>query len=98
MGRDFLGSNNAERQQKLAEQANLLLSDYFTTEEYSVEIANTMSQPPRDLAAVAKLLAALAAIERALGIDMLAAGALAKLQAALSSLNPGQLASALGAI
>lgn len=39
---------------KMAEQANQLLSDYFTTEEYSVEIANTMSQPPRDLAAVQK--------------------------------------------
>lgn len=39
---------------KMAAQANQLLSDYFTTEEYSVEIANTMSQPPRDLGAVEK--------------------------------------------
>lgn len=35
-----------------AEEANRLISDYFTTPEYSVDIANTMSQPPRDLEAV----------------------------------------------
>ncbi|GAB3427720.1 ABC transporter substrate-binding protein [Flindersiella endophytica] len=39
---------------KHAKEANQLLSDYFTTPDYSVEIANTMSQPPRDLSAVAK--------------------------------------------
>ncbi|MFW6598336.1 hypothetical protein ACQBAU_07265 [Propionibacteriaceae bacterium Y2011] len=37
---------------EMGEQANRLLSEYFTTEDYSVEIANTMSQPPRDLEAV----------------------------------------------
>lgn len=39
---------------KNAEAANKLLSDYFTTPDYSVEVANTMSQPPRDLDAVEK--------------------------------------------
>jgi multiple sugar transport system substrate-binding protein len=37
---------------KHAAAANQLLSDYFATPEYSVEVANTMSQPPRDLDAV----------------------------------------------
>ncbi|MEV0616737.1 extracellular solute-binding protein [Nonomuraea sp. NPDC050404] len=35
-----------------AAAANALLSDHFTTEEYSVQIANTMSQPPRDISVV----------------------------------------------
>lgn len=39
---------------KNADAANQVLSDYFTTSEYSVEVANTMSQPPRDLDAVDK--------------------------------------------
>lgn len=39
---------------KNADAANQLLSDYFTTADYSVDVANTMSQPPRDLDAVGK--------------------------------------------
>lgn len=39
---------------RYADAANQLLSDYFTTPEYSIEVANTMSQPPRDLDAVDK--------------------------------------------
>lgn len=34
--------------------ANLLLSDFFTTEDYYVGVASHMDQPPRDLAAVTK--------------------------------------------
>ncbi|MFC5827818.1 extracellular solute-binding protein [Nonomuraea insulae] len=37
---------------KKAAAANTLLSDYFTTEDYSRQIAATMSQPPRDIAVV----------------------------------------------
>ncbi|MQA78991.1 MAG: extracellular solute-binding protein [Streptosporangiales bacterium] len=39
---------------KNVEAANALLSDYFTTPEYSVQVANTMSQPPRDIEVVEK--------------------------------------------
>ncbi|TDD16333.1 ABC transporter substrate-binding protein [Nonomuraea diastatica] len=37
---------------KQAAAANTLLSDYFTTEEYSRQVAGSMSQPPRDMSAV----------------------------------------------
>lgn len=39
---------------KYATAANKLLSDYFTTPDYSVQVADTMSQPPRDIDAVDK--------------------------------------------
>ncbi|MCG5219269.1 extracellular solute-binding protein [Streptosporangium sp. KLBMP 9127] len=37
---------------KKAAVANALLNDYFATEEYSLQVANTMSQPPRDISVV----------------------------------------------
>ncbi|KAB8196801.1 extracellular solute-binding protein [Nonomuraea phyllanthi] len=37
---------------KHAAAANALLSDHFTTEEYSLQVAGTMSQPPRDISVV----------------------------------------------
>jgi multiple sugar transport system substrate-binding protein len=39
---------------KNTEAANLLLSDFFTVEDYYIGVANAMDQPPRDLDAVAK--------------------------------------------
>lgn len=37
---------------KNAAVASKLLSDHFTTEEYSLQVAGTMSQPPRDISVV----------------------------------------------
>jgi len=52
LGGDFwLSPTAADRQQKAA---NRLLGDYFTTEEYYVDLAGWMPQPPLDLSAVAK--------------------------------------------
>ncbi|GAA3535236.1 hypothetical protein GCM10022419_013490 [Nonomuraea rosea] len=39
---------------KKAAAANTLLGDYFTTEAFSRQVAETMSQPPRDIDAVGK--------------------------------------------